>query len=223
MQFWVDHSCQGLGWGVLSIYHNVLKFPVKTKVREVMGDQQAAHNCYAVSTNPMVLARQCAHVFGEPSQSTPEQDYYTLEDGKVLDVIIEEPEEEEQGWVSGHPTDQLEEVPIREDDPTKVVKVGGGLDHEFMRDLVELLREYNDIFAWSHEEMPGIPLSLATHRLAVDATFKPVKQKRRHCNAERKAAVQEEIDKLLKAGFIRESRYPEWIANVVMVTKPNGK
>ena len=71
--------------------------------------------------------------------------------------------------------------------------------------------------------MPGIPLSLATHRLAVDATFKPVKQKRRHFNAERNAAVQEDVDKLLKARFIRESRYPEWIANVVMVTKSNGK
>ena len=35
--------------------------------------------------------------------------------------------------------------------------------------------------------------------------------------------MQEEVDKLLKARFIRESRYPEWIANVVMVTKSNGK
>ena len=41
--------------------------------------------------------------------------------------------------------------------------------------------------------------------------------------AKRNAAVQEEVDKLLKAGFIRESRYPEWITNVVIVTKSNGK
>ena len=80
-------------------------------------------------------------------------------------------------------------MPIREDDPTKVVKVGGRLDHEVKRDLVELLREYNDIFAWSHDEMPGIPLSLATYRLAIDVTFKPIKQKRRHFNAERNAAI----------------------------------
>ncbi|KAK0586868.1 hypothetical protein LWI29_013694 [Acer saccharum] len=71
--------------------------------------------------------------------------------------------------------------------------------------LVGLLREYNDIFAWSHDEMPGIPLTLATHRLAVDATFKPVKQKRRHFNTKQNALVQEEVDKLLKARFITES------------------
>ena len=54
-------------------------------------------------------------------------------------------------------------------------------------------------------------------------TFKPIKQKRRHFNAERNAAVQEEVDKLLKARFIREYRYPKWIANVVIVTKSKGK
>ncbi|KAK4845460.1 hypothetical protein QYF36_005345 [Acer negundo] len=96
-----------------------------------------------------------------------------------------------------------EEIPIRGEDLTKVVKVGGGLDPEVKEDLIKLLREYIDIFAWTHEEMPGIPLSLATHRLAIDATVKPVKQKRRHFNAERNAAVQEEVDKLLKAGFIK--------------------
>ena len=88
---------------------------------------------------------------------------------------MEEPEEEECGWTSGLPVDQLEEILIRGEDLAKTVKVGGGLDPKIKKDLVELLREYNDIFAWSHEEMLGIPLSLATHRLAVDATFKPVK------------------------------------------------
>ena len=56
--------------GVLSIYHNVVKFTVGTgvrEVREVRGDQQAARNCYTVSTNPVAFAKQCAHMTGEPS------------------------------------------------------------------------------------------------------------------------------------------------------------
>ena len=100
-----------------------------------------------------------------------------MEDGEIPDIIIEELEEEEQGWVNGHPVDQLEEVPIRGDDLTKVVKIERGLYDRVKKDLIKLLKEYNDIFAWSHKKMPGIPLSLATHRLAVDTTFKPVKQK----------------------------------------------
>ena len=31
------------------------------------------------------------------------------------------------------------------------------------------------------------------------------------------------MKKLLDAGFVRESHYPEWVANVVMVKKASGK
>lgn len=35
--------------------------------------------------------------------------------------------------------------------------------------------------------------------------------------------LEEKVNKLLKAGFIGEVLYPEWLTNVVMVKKPNGK
>ena len=34
--------------------------------------------------------------------------------------------------------------------------------------------------------------------------------------------INAEVDKLLMANFIRESQYPEWIENVVLVKKKNG-
>jgi hypothetical protein len=40
---------------------------------------------------------------------------------------------------------------------------------------------------------------------------------------ERYKAAQGEVQKLLDAGVIREVQYPEWLANVVMVPKKNGK
>ena len=107
-----------------------MKFPVGTGVGEVRGDQQAARNCYAVSTNPATLAKQCAHVTSEPSQGAPEQDHYILDKREVPDIIVEEPEEEEREWASGHPADQLEEISVKGEDQTKVVKIGGGLDPE---------------------------------------------------------------------------------------------
>ena len=36
-------------------------------------------------------------------------------------------------------------------------------------------------------------------------------------------AIAEEVRKLLKANFIREVYYPDWLANVVMVKKANKK
>ena len=40
---------------------------------------------------------------------------------------------------------------------------------------------------------------------------------------ERQKAINEEVEKLLQAGAIREVEYPEWLANVVLVKKANGK
>ena len=40
---------------------------------------------------------------------------------------------------------------------------------------------------------------------------------------ERKKAAKGEVQKLLDAGVIHEVQYPEWLANVVMVPKKNGK
>jgi uncharacterized protein YqgQ len=35
--------------------------------------------------------------------------------------------------------------------------------------------------------------------------------------------VKAEVQRLLDAGFIREVRYPQWLANIVMVRKKNEK
>ena len=71
--------------------------------------------------------------------------------------------------------------------------------------------------------MGGIDPTVITHRLNVSPSFKPIKQKRRIFSPERKKAINEEVGKLLQAGAIREMEYPEWLANVVMVKKANGK
>ena len=40
---------------------------------------------------------------------------------------------------------------------------------------------------------------------------------------ERDDAIKDEVQKLMVAKFIREVSYPDWLANVVMVKKANGK
>ena len=40
---------------------------------------------------------------------------------------------------------------------------------------------------------------------------------------ERIKSINEEVSKFLQAGAIREVEYPEWLANVVLVKKSNGK
>ena len=71
--------------------------------------------------------------------------------------------------------------------------------------------------------MGGIDPVIITHRLSVSPSSKSVKQKRRSFTPERQKAINEEVGKLFQAGAIREVEYPEWLANVVLVKKVNGK
>ena len=69
----------------------------------------------------------------------------------------------------------------------------------------------------------GIPPSIMCHKLDIKPEYKLVKQKLRHQGKERIEAAKEEFDKLLKASIIQECQYSEWLSNVVLVKKPNGK
>ena len=70
--------------------------------------------------------------------------------------------------------------------------------------------------------MGGIDLPVITHRLNVSPSFKPVRQKRSFA-PERQKAINEEVGKVLQANAIRDVEYREWLANVILVKKANGK
>ena len=77
------------------------------------------------------------------------------------------------------------------------------------QDLAGFLRMNQDVFAWSHEDMPGIDPSVIVHRLNVNPASSPIRQKKRVFTQERDKAVAEEVRKLLEAGFIQEVYYPD--------------
>ena len=71
--------------------------------------------------------------------------------------------------------------------------------------------------------MPGIPREVAEHALDIRAGSRPVKQCMCRFDEEKRRAIDEEVQKLLAAGFIKEVSHPEWLANPVLVKKKNGK
>ncbi|KAK1682826.1 hypothetical protein QYE76_043674 [Lolium multiflorum] len=67
--------------------------------------------------------------------------------------------------------------------------------------------------------MPGIPRELAEHALNVDPKAKLVQQTLRRFSEPKIKAIGEEVNRLRKAGFIRELKEAKWVANPVMVPK----
>ena len=83
--------------------------------------------------------------------------------------------------------------------------------------LVDFLRSNKDIFAWKPLDMPGIPREVTEHTLKIHPGSKPVKQRLRRFDEEKRRAISEEIVKQSVAGFIREVHHLEWLANPVLV------
>jgi len=88
--------------------------------------------------------------------------------------------------------------------------------------VAEVISRHLDAFAWTSSDMPGIDPDFLCHHLTMDPKVRPVCQRRKF-NEERRLIIREETKKLLSAGHIREIQYPEWLANVVLEKKANGK
>ena len=66
-----------------------------------------------------------------------------------------------------------------------------------------------DVFAWTHSDMADINPVHDFHKLNVIPSARSVKQKVRRFQLDRHQVIQAEVDNILKAGFIREIKYPE--------------
>ena len=74
----------------------------------------------------------------------------------------------------------------------------------------------------NRQTLPGVPREVIEHHLAVCPGARPVKQKVRRQAQDRQDFVCSEVKRLKKANFIREVLHPTWVANPVVVPKPNG-
>ena len=53
--------------------------------------------------------------------------------------------------------------------------------------------------------------------------YKPHKQIARRFNPELLPMIKEEIERFLKAGSIKTTRYVEWLSNIISIIKKNGQ
>ena len=129
----------------------------------------------------------------------------------------------EEHRMTMEPVEKLEEVFLDDSNLEWTTKIETLTNLAIRQALMTFLGSNRDVFAWSHENMPGIDPSIMVHRLNVSPSFPPIRQKKRVFALERDRAIAEEVHKLQEASFIREVYYPNWLANVVMVKKASRK
>ncbi|XP_071714720.1 uncharacterized protein [Rutidosis leptorrhynchoides] len=106
--------------------------------------------------------------------------------------------------------------------PDKKIKVGLNISADSKKQIVQLLVEYMYVFAWCENDMTGVPRHIVERKLNVNPALKPVVQKRGGMAPDRTKWLCEEVTKLVAAGILREVQYQSWIANTVLVKKPDG-
>src|SRR3954467_13212871 len=67
--------------------------------------------------------------------------------------------------------------------------------------------------------MPVIPREFTEHALHIYANTKPVKRALRRFSEPKRKAIEEEVNRLLEAKFIRETKKATWVENPVLVPK----
>ncbi|KAF8093429.1 hypothetical protein N665_0383s0057 [Sinapis alba] len=96
------------------------------------------------------------------------------------------------------------QVGIDPDHPERTVGIGSELSVNLTTELTTFLRGNKSTFAWTIADMPGIDPTITSHRLNVDPTYKPIKQKRHKLGSERAKTGNDKVDRLLGAGSIAE-------------------
>ncbi|XP_024004920.1 uncharacterized protein LOC112082059 [Eutrema salsugineum] len=184
---------------VPSTYHLCLKFPTLAGIKTIWGNQKESRMC----------------CLAEHKLRNPVTDTRADVDRKKI---------AESRKKRAEPIcDAVDSVCIDEACPERRVDIGSKLEEPLRSELLSLLKENINSFAWTAEDMPGISIDVTCHKLNVDPTFKPIKQKRRKLGPERAKAVNDEVERLLKVGSIAEDKYPDWLANPVVVKKKSGK
>jgi len=105
----------------------------------------------------------------------------------------------------------------------KPIFISESLSRPEKEDLISLVREFIDVFTWNYEDIPALDPQVAMHRLNNNSEAKPIKKQQRRFRPEIMETIQSEVKKLTDSSFIREEQHPDWVANIVPVTKKMGR
>ncbi|XP_025636025.1 uncharacterized protein [Arachis hypogaea] len=187
---------------VISTYHLCVKFQAQdSKIVTIHSDRQQARQCYNASLKKSDISHK-------------QREVHAINGTEILSLAELDPRGDTQE--RPQPADELHKIQLTQV-PGQVTYIGQALIGQQRSELIKLLQDYADLFAWTPTDMPGISPDIICHKLATNKTCRPIAQKKRNLGTEKSKAALEETEKLLKANFIKEIRFTTWLSNVVMI------
>lgn len=112
-------------------------------------------------------------------------------------------------------------VNIRIEETQHIIHVAQSLSVEELKEFANFFMEKKINFAWTYVDMLGLDPDLIMHHLSITPGVKTVKQKLQKLHPHVALLVKAELEKLLKAGFMRAIDCAGWISNIVPISKPD--
>ncbi|XP_070049814.1 uncharacterized protein [Nicotiana tomentosiformis] len=150
-----------------------------------------------------------------------DSDSEDLEDDTIPEEIVREVKNFKNKPKSN--LDETEAVNLGDSELVKETHISIHLSPSEKEEYIRFLKEYEDIFAWSYDDMTGLSISIVAHKLPTNPTCSPVKQKLRKFKSDMSLKIKEEVTKKIKAKVLRVVEYPTWLANIVPVPKKDWK
>ena len=105
---------------------------------------------------------------------------------------------------------------------TLPIIISSKLDQEQEQQLLQVLKECQSAIGWSIADIKGISPSICMHKIILEPTCEPVREKQRRLNHNMMEVVKKEIIKMLNFDIIYAISDSEWVSPVQCVPKKGG-
>jgi hypothetical protein len=103
------------------------------------------------------------------------------------------------------------------------VKISVDLKPIVNYELIDLSKEFKDIFSWTYKDLKNIPPDITQHQIELDTSIPLAHQAKYRLNPNYATIIKHNIDKLLAIGFIKHVEDATWLSPIIVVLKKNGK
>ncbi|GJX41716.1 hypothetical protein Tco_0256706 [Tanacetum coccineum] len=161
----------------------------------------------------------------DPSLPPPTQGNYLSEIQKELKIVELK---NEKSSIDEPPVVELKDLPphleyafLEGDDKLPII-IAKDLKDEEKAALIKVLKSHKQALAWQLSNIKGINPEFCTHKIVMEADFKPAVQHQRRVNPKIHDVIKNEVEKLLDAGLIYPISDSPWVSPVHCIPKKSG-
>lgn len=110
-----------------------------------------------------------------------------------------------------------------DEETMKETRVSIHLEAERKQELIELLKQYFEVYAWYYDDMPRLSIDIVSHKLPINPTCLLFMQTTRKFKPDLSLRIKEYLTKQNEANIVKVTNYPTWLTNIVPLPKRMGR